>query len=119
MYPLIIPEEGKDKILGLIDPFMDKHIVPSIHESTEKRMEQELFPPGRCVHFYRDGTGVSGSIVPCTFFDRLDVKRCMVLDHLFHSGYERIFLDIVRMKYQDHNFQFENPVTPLENSNSV
>ena len=114
MYPLIVPEERKDKLLDLIDPLLQEHVAPSINKRTERRMEVELYPPGKIVHFYRDGSGISGSIVPCTFFNQLDVKRRMVLDHLFHSGYERIFLDIMRLHYKDHSFVFENPVTPVD-----
>ena len=114
MYPLIVPDEAQNKVMDLIDPLLEEHVAPTIHKSTKERMEVELYPPGKIVHFYRDGSGISGNIVPCTFFDKLDVKRRMVLDHLFHSGYERIFLDIMRLHYDDHSFQFDNPVTPVE-----
>lgn len=30
-----------------------------------------LFPPGTCIHFYRDGSGIDGTYVPCTFFDEV------------------------------------------------
>jgi hypothetical protein len=36
-----------------------------------KRKEPVLFPPGECIHFYRDGSGISGSYVPCDFFDEV------------------------------------------------
>lgn len=114
MYPLIVSNETKTKVLDLLDPLLDEYVVPTIQNRTKERMEVELYPPGKIVHFYRDGTGISGSIVAGPFFGQLDVKRGMVLDHLFHSGYERIFLEIMRLHYQDHSFQFDNPVTPVE-----
>ncbi|EJK68748.1 hypothetical protein THAOC_10046, partial [Thalassiosira oceanica] len=35
----------------------------------DQRLEPILYPPGRCIHLYRDGIGISGSYVPCTFFN--------------------------------------------------
>jgi hypothetical protein len=62
---------------------------------------------GKCIHFYRDGFGLSGAIVPCTFFNELDVNRRMVHDHLFATGYRPIFLDLMRQYTNDQFFQFE------------
>ena len=36
-----------------------------------KKKEPVLFPPGDCIHFYRDGSGISGSYVPCDFFNEV------------------------------------------------
>jgi hypothetical protein len=36
-----------------------------------KNKEPVLFPPGECIHFYRDGSGISGSYVPCDFFNEV------------------------------------------------
>ncbi|GKY98052.1 hypothetical protein MPSEU_000763200 [Mayamaea pseudoterrestris] len=41
-------------------------------------LEIELYPPGRCVHFYRDGKGLSSSVVPNEFFSEIDVSRSMI-----------------------------------------
>jgi hypothetical protein len=30
-----------------------------------------LFPPGECIHFYRDGSGISGTYVNCDFFNEV------------------------------------------------
>jgi Lipase (class 3) len=38
----------------------------------------ELFPAGKCIHLYRDGVGISGCVVPNTFFNQIDVSRTMV-----------------------------------------
>lgn len=38
-------------------------------EGDDQRLEPILYPPGRCIHLYRDGIGISGSYVPCTFFN--------------------------------------------------
>ena len=114
LYPLIVTDERVEKALDFIDPLLEKYVVPTIKSQTTYRMERVLFPPGNISHFYRDGVGISGSInMPCTFFDQIDLKRSMIDDHLFRTGYERLFLDIMRLHYQDHSFQFENPVTPV------
>ncbi|KAL3791048.1 hypothetical protein ACHAW5_002825 [Stephanodiscus triporus] len=72
-----------------------------------KNTEPVLFPPGECIHFYRDGSGISGSYVPCDFFNEIDVARTMVDDHLISSGYRRIFLNLMRDFTQDDHFSFE------------
>lgn len=114
-YPKIVTSERIDKVVSdFIDPLLEKHISSSIQQTTTERMEPTLFPPGEIFHLYRNGAGISGSVVPCTFFDKIDFKRNMIDDHLFHSGYERIFLDVMRLHYKDHAFQFENPVTPYD-----
>jgi hypothetical protein len=38
----------------------------------------ELYPAGKCIHLYRDGVGISGCIVPNTFFNQIDVSRTMI-----------------------------------------
>lgn len=77
------------------------------------RRELELFPPGKCIHLYRDGIGISAVEVPCTFFNELDVTRTMVDDHLIPSGYNRLFLELTRMHKHDSKFQFPNDVMAL------
>jgi len=66
-----------------------------------------LFPPGNCIHFYRDGRGISGSRAPCDFFGEIDVTRTMLDDHTIDSGYRRIFLDLMREVMEDPHFRFE------------
>lgn len=113
LHPMIMGSAGStDKVMDLLDPLLDKHLASGIKTATTERMEPVLFPPGKIVHFYRDGLGVSANIVPCTFFDSITINRRMIHDHLFHSGYEQIFLDVMRFHSQNHTFQFQNPVSP-------
>lgn len=47
-----------------------------------KKKQPVLFPPGDCIHFYRDGSGISGAFVPCDFFNEVrvltfDVDACL------------------------------------------
>mmetsp|Transcript_12593 Transcript_12593/g.27171 ORF Transcript_12593/g.27171 Transcript_12593/m.27171 type:complete len:249 (-) Transcript_12593:39-785(-) len=73
-----------------------------------EKMEPVLFPPGECIHFYRDGSGISGTYVPCNFFNEIDVARTMIEDHLISSGYRKIFLNLMRDFHKDDHFSFES-----------
>jgi hypothetical protein len=105
---MIVTSNNVDRVMEYIDPLLDQYLAPTVKAPTTKRMEPILFPPGKCIHFYRDGSGVSGSVVPCDFFNELVISRRMVDDHLFFSGYQQIFLELMRLHHQDHNFQFES-----------
>lgn len=86
---------------------IDKETLrPQQSEIPRKRMQPLLFPPGKCIHFYRDGFGISGNVVPCNFFGALDFNRRMLHDHLY-TGYKIIFLDLMRQHTDNHSFQFD------------
>lgn len=104
MLPSLVNDSLKKSILSNLDSLLPD---PSSFSPNPKRMEVVLFPPGRCIHFYRDGFGVTGSIVPCTFFDELEVTRRLVDDHLFDSGYIKIFLELMRQYRNDNYYTFE------------
>ena len=74
----------------------------------KKRMDVVLYPPGTGIHLFFDGFGVTGSIVPCTFFNELDINRRMIHDHLYDPGYNRIFLDLMRQYHNDNHYAFQN-----------
>ena len=40
-------------------------------ERTDTKKVPILFPPGECIHFYRDGSGISGTYVNCDFFNEV------------------------------------------------
>jgi hypothetical protein len=96
---------------SFVDSAIEKYIKPNIREKSEKRLKTVLHPPGTCVHFYRDGVGISGSYVPCAFFNEIDVARTMVGDHLT-SGYRKIFLEVVRSFLADDHFSFDEKQKP-------
>jgi hypothetical protein len=104
--PSLLTDANKKKLMSIIDDLLLKTIV--IPDRTEKRMDPVLFPPGKCIHFYRDGYGISGSVVPCTFFGEIDISRRMVEDHLYYSGYQLLLLDLMRQHHKDHNFRFDD-----------
>lgn len=105
--PSLVDSAAKKKILKNLSDLLPEHSSIDDEEST-RRMEVVLYPPGRCIHFYSDGFGTAGSVVPCTFFDELDFNRRLLHDHLIQQGYEKIFLDLMRQYKNDNNYKFKN-----------
>lgn len=104
------------KIMSLVNQAMEQYV--HIPPQTTQRISPILYPPGSCVHFYRDGVGISGAISPCTFFGTIDVSRTMIHDHLIGKGYRRIFLEIMRHHLDDAHFSFDpKPSTNNTNQN--
>lgn len=102
-FPTLL-EGYKQTILDKVHSLTIREVPPNI---PAKRVEPVLFPPGKCIHLYRDGFGISGNVVPCTFFSELDINRRMLHDHTVDDGYQLIFLDLMRQHHGDHYFQFE------------
>jgi len=112
--PFSIDEDAIQKVMGYVHRSIDKvsggegdMSKPSGKNVAADKMIPCLFPPGTCIHFYRDGSGIDGAYVPCTFFDEIDVARTMVDDHLISSGYRKIFLNMMRDFHKDDHFSFE------------
>ena len=104
--PSIVDKSVKGKLLKNLHGFLPDLAPNGDDGKTSERMEVVLFPPGRCIHFYNDGFGTSGSVVPCTFFDDLDINRRLLHDHLIEDGYQKIFLDVMRQYKNDHYYSF-------------
>jgi len=89
----------------------DEKAEGTTFKEEDNKVQQQLpivlFPPGECIHFYRDGSGISGSYVPCTFFNEIDIARTCVDDHLISSGYRRVFLSLMRDFTKDDHFSFD------------
>ena len=73
--PILLPEDKKSDFVDWFEKQAEKSISPI---SGLERKEVQLWPPGRCLHFYRDGVGVSCVKVPCTLFNEFDVARTML-----------------------------------------
>lgn len=99
-----------DEVIGaineLIDPLLQSNIEKTTKKKKSERLDPVLFPPGKCIHFYRDGRGVSGNYVPNTFFNSIDLTRHMVGDHLLF-GYEQIFLEAMRYHRNNLYYSFD------------
>ena len=108
---ILIGESDVSTAMGFVDKVIAKYIQPGIVKDdvpSPKRVEPVLFPPGTLVHFYRDGSSVSGRYAPCTFFSEIDISRTMIEDHLIKSGYHRLFLTLMRDYHGDEHFAFES-----------
>lgn len=105
--PGLLSQSSLDSIMTVVDRLLETYMRPTIQAPTTEREPVVLCPPGVCVHLYRDGSGVSGTIAPCTFFNEIDVTRRMVDDHLIPSGYQQVFLELMRQYYQDQYFRFD------------
>lgn len=82
-----IQDESIQKVMGYVHQGLEKMLSP-INESHAKgdtaeikekvrdfqKLEPVLYPPGSCIHFFRDGSGISGTYTPCTFYN--EVRLC-------------------------------------------
>ena len=105
--PGTLPKSFVQRMMENVDYVFANYVSPTIKPASEERSEPVLFPPGRCVHFYRDGYGITGNITPCTFFREIDLSRRMIDDHLITPGYRQIFLDLMRQYHNDQQFSFD------------
>jgi Lipase (class 3) len=69
-HPNIFTEAVVEQILQVIEPRLETLLNDTVlRDSTKRaRLEVESYPPGKCMHIYRDGVGFSGSHVPNMFF---------------------------------------------------
>eukprot|EP00979_Chaetoceros_neogracilis_P011685 scaffold2946_cov278-Chaetoceros_neogracile.AAC.16 len=107
----LIRTDDVDYVMNIVDKAVDKYVMPGMMKrgnSMNQRLDTILYPPGSCVHFYRDGVSISASYVNCDFFNEIDVARTMIDDHLISSGYRRIFLELERSSRGDDHFSFED-----------
>ena len=99
-----------EKIKDFIEPMMEDYMNDTIQKDNKgsRIVPVELYPPGTLYHFYRDGVGFSGNIVPHRFFSEIDVTRRMIDDHLLHQGYQETFLAVMRQQSGDQHFRFDD-----------
>ena len=91
---LSIDEDAIQKVMGYVHRGIEKvsgegdvSESQSTKEAAVDKMVPCLFPPGCCIHFYRDGSGIDGTYVPCTFFDEvstIDFALMIVLSTLLY-----------------------------------
>lgn len=107
--PSLVTDSAKKDMLKKLEGMLPDQ---SSFTPTKKRLPPVLFPPGKVIHFYRDGYGVTGSLVPSNFFDELEISRRMLDDHFFLEGYEQIFLSLMRQYHGDNLYSFEKKKDP-------
>jgi Lipase (class 3) len=76
-------------IMATVEPHLKSFVESSRQDppSSKDRVTPELYPPGRCIHFYADGIGTSAAVVPNDFFKEIDVSRRMI-EGKFEPGLE-------------------------------
>jgi Lipase (class 3) len=79
----------------------------------EKFVPPVLFPPGECIHLYRDGTGWRMVYYPCSNFTAIEGVPYMVDDHLIPTGYYRGLLEYIRAVKDDLNWRFDTDLMDL------
>ena len=104
---------NKEGIMKWAEGIMDKFDRPFFKQVSKIRMEQVLFPPGNCIHFFRDGIGFTATFTPCSFFRDIEVSRSMVSDHMIPTGYHRAFLELLRDKKRNLGEDFVHDLMSL------
>jgi pimeloyl-ACP methyl ester carboxylesterase len=105
---------NKEGILKWADDLMNKFDRPFFGKVSSDRMEQVLYPPGTCLHVYRNGVGFAATYTACDFFDTIEFSRTMVDDHLIPSGYHKAFLELLRDHRKDFRADFPHDLMALE-----
>jgi hypothetical protein len=73
------PPQVSESIMTTVEPHLKSFVESSGKDLPEQeRLAPELYPPGRCIHFYSDGYGISAAVVPNDFFNEIDVNRRMI-----------------------------------------
>ena len=102
----------KNGILTWANETLVKNYLPYLEKSRE-RIEQVLYPPGNCIHLWRNGAGWSGTYTPCSFFDSVEYSRTFLNDHLIDTGYHPALLGLAREENNDWNFHFDHDLMAL------
>lgn len=108
--PLDIPI---DDILAKVNSDMDRYDRPAFAKVTKERLPRVLYPPGSCIHLFRDGFGYTASYTPCSYFDSVDLTRTLLDDHMVIPGYHRAFLTMLRDRMKNLHFDFQHDIMAL------
>lgn len=106
--PFDMPRENDESVLNFVNSTLNKMVRPHLKNIPTERLTPVLVPPGRCVHFFRDGISFSGVHTPCNFFNSIDITWTMIDDHLTDTGYHRALLSFIRSYRNDMNFRFHH-----------
>ena len=114
--PIKLSKEQHDHILNYIEKGLDEEYDK--YRVEYNPLEVVLYPPGKCLHLYRDGVGISAAYVPCTFFKEIDVTRTMLLDHGTTDGYDKIFHEMMRGHLKQIYFNFPHDIEKVTSQQS-
>ena len=90
--PFEIP---KKTILDWVEAGLEKN-KPFFDKVQKDRLSMVLYPPGTCIHFFRDGSGYTGTYTPCELFHEIEFSRTLVDDHLIPPGYHKAMVGMLR-----------------------
>jgi hypothetical protein len=79
----LLPKDKKESVMKWFSDQIDANAKPL---SDLKRREVVLFPPGKCVHFYRDGVGIS-AVSPWHAGEVIAASTSLIPYKWFHSFY--------------------------------
>jgi hypothetical protein len=88
-----------DIVLKWANDFLDKEVRQKYANNKQQRRERLpslLIPPGRCIHLFRDGYGVSAAFTPCDHFSSIEFSPTLIDDHLTMTGYYRAIISAVQ-----------------------
>ena len=100
-------------LLVWLDNTKEKQQRPIQNETKKFHAEPLLFPPGDCIHLYRDSTQWQCVYMPCIKFDEIEAVGHLVWDHLIPSGYYVGLLQYVRGLTRDWNWSFDPDLMKL------
>jgi len=100
-------------LLQWMNETMDKIDRPRMASVPTERVKPELYPPGTCVHLFRDGAGISATYKDCSFFGQVELSRTLLDDHLIPTGYHRNMVEFMRGQTNNLNFDFPDKVLEL------
>lgn len=104
----LFPVVDKKQVMKWANDTLQKNYKPYFETITKERSEQELYPPGTCIHLFRNGNGWDGTYTPCSFFNEVEGSRTLISDHLIPPGYHPALLSLAREKIGDLSFNFHH-----------
>ena len=99
----LLPDTSK--ALEFLGNRLNDTVRPNLlkRNQTMERLETVLIPPGRCIHLFRDGYGVTGTYTPCDFFSSVEFSLTLLDDHLIPTGYNRAMLSAAQDSDRDYS----------------
>lgn len=104
--PMPISQELERTVISFVERSLRESIKLAQELIPTERLEPMLIPPGKCIHFFRDGVSVSARHTPCSYFDSVEISRTLIDDHMTNTGYHKVMLNFVRDSKNDMHFKF-------------
>jgi len=109
----IFSDEMRQKAIDMLQRALQQAYRPLDENTNTDPLPVQLYPPGECVHLYRDGVEWQGNYYPCHRFNEMEVVRHMIDDHLIPTGYYPALINFIRSKKNDFHWRFEHDLLDL------